>query len=504
MNKSVFLIFFLLFFFSNTSDHTLYAESMQNESYKQVVISVVLNNRLTVIPAKIPIVTTYFVSNNGNDNNDGLSPVTAWATISKVNSEIFLPGDFILFKRGDTWYEQLVISSSGDPSGYITFGAYDSGNKPILDGNGLILPQNQGLIEIHQKKEYIIVKNFRVINAGIGQQNDSCGINFAFSSNGIIRNCETYNTEASGIRAHSSHDIVFDSNDVERACLDSFSESVTISGGTYNFEVKNNIIHHNGHPTKGGTGIDVKNGSHDGAIHHNEIYGLQGVAGIYADAYMNHTYNIEIHGNYIHDSINRTGSGISLSSEQGGLLRNIKVHHNIIVNIITGINMHPGRAGLVDPVKDIFIYNNTIYNCGPISPAFQGGIVLRNPDSTNIHIKNNIFSQNVGFQIGFSNVDGTIPVSQFHINTNVLDGDINTVFVEAINGISGYNPILASPQFINNSNLRLQTDSPAKNTCDNSVWEGTPNISDYDGIPITDRNGNIVAPGGIVSCGAYE
>ena len=58
--------------------------------------------------------TVYYVdATNGNDANDGQSEANAWKTISKVNSQSFSPGDSILFKRGDTWREQLVPPSSG-------------------------------------------------------------------------------------------------------------------------------------------------------------------------------------------------------------------------------------------------------------------------------------------------------------------------------------------------------------------------------------------------------
>ena len=42
---------------------------------------------------------TYYVdATNGNDNNSGLSPSSAWKTIAKVNSSNFNPGAQILFK----------------------------------------------------------------------------------------------------------------------------------------------------------------------------------------------------------------------------------------------------------------------------------------------------------------------------------------------------------------------------------------------------------------------
>jgi len=77
----------------------------------------------------------YVNATTGNDNNNGLSSSTPWKTLSKVNSyTTFKAGDAILFRRGDIWNESLTISSSGSSSSPITYGAYGSGEKPIMNG----------------------------------------------------------------------------------------------------------------------------------------------------------------------------------------------------------------------------------------------------------------------------------------------------------------------------------------------------------------------------------
>lgn len=92
---------------------------------------------------------THFVdATSGNDGNDGLSPDTAWKTISKVNSSYFQPGDFILFRRGETWREQLNVLSSGSPGNPITFSDYGTGSKPGIRGADIIKdwePHYQGV-----------------------------------------------------------------------------------------------------------------------------------------------------------------------------------------------------------------------------------------------------------------------------------------------------------------------------------------------------------------------
>jgi hypothetical protein len=77
--------------------------------------------------------TIYYIdATEGDDGNSGLFQNTPWETISKINSESFNPGDSILFKRGETWRERLVIPSSGTENRLITFGAYATGDNPLI------------------------------------------------------------------------------------------------------------------------------------------------------------------------------------------------------------------------------------------------------------------------------------------------------------------------------------------------------------------------------------
>ncbi|NVN92340.1 MAG: hypothetical protein HXX11_17305, partial [Desulfuromonadales bacterium] len=82
--------------------------------------------------------TTYFVSSSdGADSNTGLSSVSPFKTIAKVNALALQPGDRVLLKCGDVWRaEMLVITKSGTAADPITFGSYPGGctNKPIVSG----------------------------------------------------------------------------------------------------------------------------------------------------------------------------------------------------------------------------------------------------------------------------------------------------------------------------------------------------------------------------------
>jgi hypothetical protein len=79
--------------------------------------------------------SVYYVSNDGSDNYSGLSDVSVWQSIAKVNGRTFTPGNYILFKCDDFWRETLTVPSSGDASNYITFSKYGTGNNPKVLGS---------------------------------------------------------------------------------------------------------------------------------------------------------------------------------------------------------------------------------------------------------------------------------------------------------------------------------------------------------------------------------
>ncbi len=70
----------------------------------------------------------YYVSNNGNDSNSGLSPEQAWATLDKVNSASMSSGSVVLFERGGVWNRQGILMMQDG----VTYSAYGTGAKPMI------------------------------------------------------------------------------------------------------------------------------------------------------------------------------------------------------------------------------------------------------------------------------------------------------------------------------------------------------------------------------------
>src|ERR1044072_2632286 len=83
--------------------------------------------------------TYYFSTISGNDSRsetEAQNPSTPWKSLEKLNA-IFSnlnPGDIILFKRDEVFDGSLLITRSGSLTLPITFGAYGSGAKPVING----------------------------------------------------------------------------------------------------------------------------------------------------------------------------------------------------------------------------------------------------------------------------------------------------------------------------------------------------------------------------------
>jgi hypothetical protein len=91
-------------------------------------------NPITVPPPQpYGTFTTYYVSPYGNDANNGLSPLTAWQTINKVNSTLFAAHSAIAFQGGQVFMGGFVINSSVTP-GDFAITSYGDGRAIIASG----------------------------------------------------------------------------------------------------------------------------------------------------------------------------------------------------------------------------------------------------------------------------------------------------------------------------------------------------------------------------------
>lgn len=76
---------------------------------------------------------TYYISNNGNDSNDGLSPATPWKTLAQAITKIS-GGDSVLLRKGDIFREKADFTTAGLTGLYI--GSYGTADAlPVISGS---------------------------------------------------------------------------------------------------------------------------------------------------------------------------------------------------------------------------------------------------------------------------------------------------------------------------------------------------------------------------------
>jgi Right handed beta helix region len=434
----------------------------------------------------------HFVAVNGNDNGPGTAD-RPWATINYA-AELAEPGDTVIVRGGHyVISDQVRPRNSGRRDAWITFMGFP-GEEPILDAH--LIPHSSyyeegldnGAFQI-ERVSYIRVVNLTVINS-----HDS-GFTIRDSSNVELINNTTRGTFSSGINVwdtnhegNATQHIQILGNTIVRATtwdlaspdlpkLEVPHEALSI-GGAVDFEVAYNHIYDSDKE-----GIDIKETSKKGKVHHNLVHNLP-LQCIYIDAWFGEIRDIEVYANVIR---NCRGAGLVLSVENGRSAENVNIHHNLIFNN-DGSGLLFSRWSANNPRFNIEIANNVFYHNGYGTPKadqtyywITGGLYLYTTNIHDIIIKNNIFSDNRGFQIGYSQLflddfsswEAAAQAKNIQITGNLIDGR-NTIDSPIESGgnpidrvkiyaVSGSRPIFANPMFKDpaNQDFSLRRDSLA-------------------------------------------
>jgi hypothetical protein len=346
----------------------------------------------------------YFISNSGNDSNNG-SIDLPWQTFSHAQT-ISQPGDTVFIRSGVyTMTSPIIITDTGSIDKPVVYAAYRS-EKPVFDFSTSKQPNlpsisgqapgssDFGIITLYNSL-YVTVQGIRVINS------PSAGIEGYRSKHIQILNNSTYNTFSSGASAWDCDSVLISGNNIELACNLGPQECISISRSKY-FEVSYNEIH-NTTPlssVSGGEGIDCKEGTHYGKVHHNYLHHLERQA-LYVDSWNQHLSQIEHYNNVVHDCMH----GYCVSTEQlGGRVDSLYFHNNLIFNCAkTGILITTWTND--EPRNYIIIENNTVDSCGWKRVAENGfpcgGMAVESQKVTGLVVRNNIFSHNCSFQFAY-------------------------------------------------------------------------------------------------------
>ena len=413
----------------------------------------------------------YYVSPNGNDENDGLTTATSFLTIERSTYAVSA-GDTVFIRNGiytKTYPESLIayLTISGTENNPITFKNYP-GETPILQLNGT----NWGGFSINGC-DYIIIDGLTIIGnndnitlAYAQEQQLNTG-NPATSGNGIAINTE-YNNETN--KPH--HNIV-------RNCR------ISKCGGggiyTYNADyttIENNTVSECGwYAPYGNSGISlyqnwnsdsfngIKNIITGNTCFRNENYVPFFVAGTITD-----------------------GNGIIIDDGRNTQNNSTLGIYNGITYVANNLVFDNGARGIHCYESDnVIIVNNTSYHNCQSSSTQEGELTAF--DASNITYLNNIVSPSGNIPPIFAYEQTTSNITS---QNNLITNNENLAFPVGLNNIYGNANFVNASSNATLADFHIQSSSLAINA-------GTTTNA-----PLLDKDGNIRLTNGFIDIGCYE
>jgi len=342
----------------------------------------------------------YYVANDGDDSNDGLSTDTPWRTIGKVNSELnggcINAGDDIYFNRGDRFNitERLTLRKGGNASDPMIFGAYGTGSKPIITGD------NSQVVFCDLPIGHIVLQDFNIsdnINRPIFFYN-ACN-----SHNITFKNLEFYNAGSSCITLYDVKDFKIENCDFDVNDGNSHGIGLQVSTGQ---KCQNGIIRNcTIHDCKDGIsihfrGTDETNNIGDNfwiencTIWNTSEEPIDVVGGIGCDNIL--IQNCEIYDcrkslHIGHGTSNVTLDNVSIKSSTGNCITltscdDVRIRNCVIYDWVNGLGKSNNQYA-PDQTSHINIYNNDFVSDGDVDH-----MQINNANVDDFIVKNNIFS----------------------------------------------------------------------------------------------------------------
>lgn len=289
------------------------------------------------------LATTYYVDPSSTSLLANGSLSSPWKSISQVNTGVtsLLPGDMVLFKRGQTYSGRLNIPSSGSLSAPIIYGNYGTGNLPEF--NNAITD----IIRIYNK-QYIIIDGIKFIDNSISSTDHTIQANISYaiivdnSPNCTIRNCDI-SLVGVGISVTPG------------------SDNTTITGNyMHNMRmVKNTPTSINSNDDYGANPMVIS--SSNNSISNNRFEECWAISYDYGyDGGAVELFGSSINNNNIiyNTAINCDGF-IEIGSSSGGVCNNNKIAYNKIINCgVAGTLQNSGTFSV--SINNLQFYNNTM------------------------------------------------------------------------------------------------------------------------------------------------
>ncbi len=387
--------------------------------------------------------TNYYISSSGSDANNGLSLLTPWQSISRLNSIRFSAGDSILFKGGATftgnlYFHQGNIDTSGTSSTPIIITSWGTGKAVIAaDTSYGLYAHNIGGIEVRslaftgsgyaQNKDHGIlfyndlpgdvklqhvyiddveVQGFMKAGISIGSNNGNSGFSDVRITRAIVHDIGSEGINSWGQfnqqkQGYSHQNIYVGNCHVYRVfglpLPDNHSGSGIVISDVDTATIEHCVVHTSGMNNLhcgGPVGIWAWD-ANKVTIQFNEVYNMSAGRGCDGGGFDldGGITNSVMQYNYSHDN---DGPGYLVAQfEWARPMVNNVVRYNISENDgrknnYKGITLWVADKNNNGGNQDLLVYNNTIYADRRFAPT-GGGLRIMSANHRNISFHNNIF-----------------------------------------------------------------------------------------------------------------
>lgn len=387
-----------------------------------------------------------------------------WKTLSQVNAGTtsILPGDSVLFKRGQTLSGRLIVYATGTALAPIVYSAYGTGNMPELTYTA------SDIITI-TNRQYIVIDGLKIIDKTMSTTDHttiakiSYAITLQNSPYCTIKNCDITLVGIAIAVQEGSDFTTIENNYLHnlRAVRNTVGGDDDYGANAMVIGTSNNIITNNRMEDCWATSYD---------------YGYDGGA-------------VEFFGTTISDNkilyntaLNCNGF-LEIGSSTYGIATNNLVAYNKIINCGQTAAFHNKLDGFAIRTDNLKIYNNVIVETkkqfSPVSSLFW----YADPTKIDVVIlKNNVIWLTTGENVVNNNQD-TLKMTHtnniYKLRNGILGVKLGSTELLATNTTPIFRDTTGSPE---NWDYRLVTNSVAIN-----IGANLGLIRDYEGNPILDQ-----------------
>ena len=363
-----------LSFIKNTNINSMKSSSMLIRVLSLIVLLMSINGVFA---------TKYYVDPSSTSSTANGSFASPWKTIAQVNSgsSILLPGDTVLFKRGQTYVGKLNIAKSGTLSNPIVYTNYGTGDLPEFTNTV------SGVITLYGK-QYVVFDGIKITDKTISPTDHS-------------------------VQAKISYAIIVDNSPnctIKNSDISLVGVAIEITGGSNNTLVTGNYFHNlrmvrntvGGDDDYGANPMVV--GSSNNTITNNRFeecwgtsydYGFDGGAVEFFGSTMNDNkimYNTAINCNGF----------IEIGSSTNGSASNNIIAYNKVINCgILGVYQNGATFSVT--VNNLQYYNNTVVET--VKQYAKPSVLFWMAGTGNpgmVVVKNNIFWLSSGVNVASS------------------------------------------------------------------------------------------------------